>query len=72
MSKKIGGIMITVSVDKNIPFDRALKLFSHKCRKAKIFQLMHEKSYFVSPSEKKHRRRRKKSKKVQENNVKKF
>ncbi|MFC2088593.1 30S ribosomal protein S21 [Calditrichota bacterium] len=58
--------MIIVNVDKNIPFDRTLRLFSLKCRRANIFRLMHEKSFFVSPSEKRHRRKSKKTKKILE------
>ena len=37
--------MVTITVDKRIPFDKTLRMFELKCRKAKIFQSIHEKKY---------------------------
>lgn len=48
--------MVYLLINKKMSFDSNLKIFDQKCRKAKIFQKMKEKSFYLSPSEKKHRR----------------
>ena len=53
----MGDKMIYLLINKNMSFDANLRMFGQKCRKAKIFQIMREKSYYLSPSEKKHRRK---------------
>lgn len=49
--------MVTVIVRKNDSLDKALRIFDSKCRKAQVFQIIRQKAYYVSPSEKRHKRR---------------
>ncbi|MCK5032227.1 MAG: 30S ribosomal protein S21 [Calditrichia bacterium] len=49
--------MVYLLINKKISFDANLKMFDQKCRKAKIFQIMREKTFYLNPSEKKHRRK---------------
>jgi ribosomal protein S21 len=53
--------MVTVIVRKNDSLDKTIKRFEAKCRRAQIFKIMQQKSYYMSPSEKRHRRRKHKS-----------
>lgn len=52
--------MITVKVRNHGDFDRALKAFKAKVRKAHILEISQNKSFYLSPSERRHRRRYKK------------
>lgn len=54
--------MITVNVKNHGDFDKALKVFRAKVRKAQILEITQRKAFYISPSEEKHRRRYKKSK----------
>jgi ribosomal protein S21 len=54
--------MVYVNVSDQHDFDKALQKFKRKVRKAHILEIAQNKSYYLSPSERKHRnkyRRRK-------------
>lgn len=54
--------MITVNVKNHGDFEKALKVFRAKVRKAQILEITQRKAFYISPSELKHRRRYKRSK----------
>jgi len=54
--------MVTVNVKNHGDFDKALRAFKAKVRKAQIMEITQRKAYYVSPSEQKHRRRHKRHK----------
>ena len=49
--------MVTVIVKKNDSIDKTLRIFEAKVRKARVYQIVHQKSFYVSKSEKRHRKR---------------
>ena len=49
--------MVVQIVNKREPIDVAIKKFEAKCRRAQIYKIVRQKSYFVSKSEEKHRKR---------------
>ena len=51
--------MIYLLINKTMSFDANLRMFDIKCRRAKIFQIMQEKAFYLSPSGKKHRNKTK-------------
>ncbi len=53
--------MITVNVKNHGDFEKALRVFKAKVRKAQIMEIAQRKAYYVSPSEEKHRRLHKKT-----------
>ena len=53
--------MVNVVVKKNDSLDKMLKRFESKCRRAQIYKIIQQKSYYISPSEKRHRKRRHRS-----------
>lgn len=54
--------MVIVNVRNHGDFEKALKVFKSKVRKAQILEITQRKAFYVSPSEKKHRRRYKRAK----------
>jgi ribosomal protein S21 len=46
--------MIKIVVRKNEPLDKAIRRFETECRKAYIIQTFTDKSYYISPSQKRH------------------
>lgn len=54
--------MIIVNVRNHKDFDTALKAFRAKVRKSQVLEISQQKSYYLSPSERKHRRRFKRTK----------
>ena len=53
--------MVTVTLRDNDSLDKMIKRFESKCRRAQIYKIMQQKSYYISPSEKRHRRKRHRS-----------
>ncbi len=47
--------MVTVHVANYDNFDKALRAFNRKVRKAQIIETVHKKSHYVSPSQKRHK-----------------
>jgi ribosomal protein S21 len=54
--------MVIVNVRNHGDFDKALRAFKAKVRKAQILEISQRKAFYISPSEKKHRRRYKRVK----------
>ena len=54
--------MVTLIVNKNESIDNAIRKFEAKCRRAQIYKLVRQKSYYISKSEMRHRKRSKKTK----------
>jgi len=54
--------MVTLIVNKNDSIDNVIRKFEAKCRRAQIYKLVRQKSYYVSKSEMRHRKRSKKTK----------
>ncbi len=53
--------MVSVNVSDYANLDEALRKFRAKVRKAHIFDMLNRKSYYLSPSERRHRRRYRKN-----------
>jgi len=51
--------MVTVRVNQNESIDQTLKKFESKVRKAQIYKILRQKSYYISKSEQRHRKRSK-------------
>ncbi len=49
--------MVVVQVSDYANFDQALQKFKKKVRKAHILETAHKKSYYISPSERRHKNR---------------
>ncbi len=56
--------MVVQIVNKHESLDSALRKFEAKCRRAQIYKLVRQKSYFVSKSEERHRKRSRRTKPV--------
>ena len=54
--------MVVQIVNKQESIDSAIRKFEAKCRRAHIYKLVHQKSYFVSKSEIRHRKKSRRSK----------
>jgi ribosomal protein S21 len=54
--------MVTVKVRNHGDFDKALKAFKTKVRRAQILEISQRKAYYISPSELKHKRKYRKPK----------
>ena len=50
--------MVTLIVNKNDSIDKIIRKFELKCRRAQIYKIVQKKSYYISPSEKRHRKKR--------------
>ena len=48
--------MITIIVKKDEPLDKALRKFESKVRRAQIYKILQQKSYYLSKSEQRHRK----------------
>jgi ribosomal protein S21 len=48
--------MITIIVKKDEPLDKALKKFESKVRRAQVYKILKQKSYYISKSEERHRK----------------
>jgi len=49
--------MVIHIVKKDESIDKAIRKFEMKCRRAKVYQLVLQKSYYISKSEKRHRKK---------------
>jgi len=47
---KFGGVMLTVTIRDNEPFDKAVRRFETECKKAGIIQTAQRKMYYEKPS----------------------
>ena len=51
--------MVTVHVGNYDTFDKALRAFNRKVRKAQIIEICHKKAHYVSPSQLRHKAKNK-------------
>ncbi len=51
--------MVIVVVNQNESIDKALRKFESKVRRAQIYKILQQKSYYISKSEQRHRKRSK-------------
>lgn len=48
---------VKVIVNSQHSFDKSLRIFNDKCRKAQIFSLLRKKEHYQSPSERRHKKK---------------
>ena len=59
--------MVIHVVRKDESIDKAIRNFEMKCRRARVYQIVLQKSYYISKSEKRHRKKTRRRKTFQQN-----